>query len=162
MTFLKSSTSSPVIGNLYDTHSDSSIYSRTELLNEHIHSVCQCYPTLAAGATITAGAGAWTLSAAYAVVIPTNTIPYDFDIHFINVETLSANASYELVLYGGADGSEIEIGRVRFTRTAVNEAANNVVINTPVQAAGTQIKAKLASSNAAGPNVTVSLFYHRY
>ena len=148
-----------VIGNKTDTHSGDSLYGQVKVLNEHIHKPSQVYPTLASGVTVTAGA-AWTLGS-FAVIVPASTIGNDFDIHHISVENISANDVYELVLYSGADASEVEIGRVRFTKNANLDSVFNIPFQTPLTAADSQIKAKLASSVGSN-NVTISVFYHTY
>jgi hypothetical protein len=82
----------------------------------------------------------------------------DIDIHHVSVENLSANAVYELVIYD--DGGEV--GRVRFTKNANLDSVFNVPIQTPIIAADSIITAKLATNNAAGDTVTISIFYHTY
>jgi hypothetical protein len=127
---------------------------------QHIHQPAKCYPTLADGVTVTGGAGAWTLGD-FVEIVPVDTITTAFDIHWINFESASANDIYELVLYSGLGGAEVEIARVRTYKSATMSGANNVPIQIPVQYANTRISAKLASSSG-GDNVTVSLFYHQY
>lgn len=52
--------SSDVIGNKSDGHDGSSIYSKLEILEDHVHAPSKVYPTLAGGVTLTAGAE-WVL-----------------------------------------------------------------------------------------------------
>ncbi len=87
-----------------------------------------------------------------------DVIPLDFDVHFISVENLSANAVYELVLYD--DGTEL--GRCRVTKNAVQDGTMNVPMITPLCAAGSVITAKLSTENAAGDAAIISIFYHTY
>jgi hypothetical protein len=134
--------------------------SNIEILLDHIHMPCKVYPTLADGVTVTADATAWTLGA-FVVVVPASTITAGFDIHHISVEALSANDIYELVLYSGADLSETEIGRVRFTKNANQDGTMDVPFQTPINAANSQIKAKLAT-NAGSSTADISIFYHTY
>jgi hypothetical protein len=148
-----------VIGNKTDTHSGDSIYALEKLLTEHIHSPSKVYPTLASGVTVTAGA-AWTLGS-FVEIVPASTITSDFDIHFISIEAISANDVYELVLYKGALASEIEIGRVRFTKNANLDSVFNTPIQTGLIAANERISAKIASSVGSN-NATISIFYHTY
>jgi hypothetical protein len=150
-----------VIGNKTDTHVGTSLYSLLETINEHIHSQVRCYPTLANGIVVTGAVAAWTLGA-FAVVVPAGTITQDFDIHHINVAAYNANDTFELVLYKGADGAEVEIGRVRFTRTTNVGAPPHVPFQTAIIAANSQIKAKIASLNGTSNTATISIMYHHY
>lgn len=127
---------------------------------QHIHQPAKVYPSLANGVTVTGGVGAWALGN-FVEIIPANTITTAFDIHWINFESVSANDIYELVLYSGLEGAEVEIARVRTYKSATMTGANNVPIQIPVQYPNSRISAKLASSSG-GDNVTISLFYHQY
>lgn len=124
---------------------------------EHDHSASKVYPTLASGITVTAGAS-WVLGS-FATIVPASTIGEAFDIHHVSVEDISANDVYELVLYYGA--TDIEAGRVRFTRSAIQDSTMNVPFQTIVIPADSQIRAKLASATG-GDNVTISIKYHTY
>jgi len=132
-----------------------------EYLVDHIHSEQKVYPSMASGVTVTSSATAWTLGSA-ATIVPANAISSEFDIHWVNLEAESsaAGAVYELVLYG----NDTEIARCRFASIGVPATTifNSFKIITPVQAAGTTITAKLASSNAAADTVDISLSYHTY
>ena len=151
-----------VIGNKSDTHDGDSIYAHVETIDDHFHAVSMVYPTMADGVVVTATANKWTDLGSFAVIAATNAITDDFDIHYISVEDISANGVYELVLYGGADASEVEIGRRRFTQNAVQDPVINIPFQTPIIVANTQIKAKLASDNTNADTVTISLGYHEY
>ena len=151
-----------VVGNKDDSHSGNSLYANLKTVLEHIHSASKIYPSLANGVSVTAGA-AWTLGS-FVEIVPLSAITNDFDIHYVSIEDISANDVYELVLYSDADGtpgSEVEIGRVRFVRSAVQSATLNAPMRTPLIAANSQIKAKIASSGG-GNNATISIFYHIY
>lgn len=137
-----------------------SVFDMIHHIEEHLHSVAKVYPTQAAGVNVVAGA-AWALSAAIVEVIPASTITSPFDIHFVSVEGLSDNGVYELVLYSGGAGSEVEIGRTRFTKNAVQDGTVNAPMITPVQAANARIGCALACS-ADGADATFSLMYHCY
>lgn len=146
-----------VIGNRDDNVSTTTLSGRVHALEEHYHSASKVYPTLAAGVAITAGAVAWALSAGFTEIIPNAAIGTKFDIHYVSIEGLNTNAAYELVLYA----VEVEIGRCRFVKNAVQDGTVNAPIQTAIIPAGTQIQAKLADS-AGGSIATVSLFYHIY
>lgn len=157
---------SDVIGNKTDTASGGSIVALLksiiadqEIISDHIHSVGKVYPTLANGVTVNGGAGAWQLGNATAIV-PINTITSIYDIHYINIGAVSANDTYELALFSDA-ACTVEVGRIRFTRTAVQSGTSSTPMMTPLLAANTGIWAKLASATG-GDNVVMSLFYHTY
>lgn len=151
---------SEVVGNKNDT-TGNSIYGMLYRANKHFHSASIVRPSMAAGVTVTKSATPWTLGA-FATIVPTNSITAPFDIHSINFDSISANGVFEIVFYGGADGAEVEIGRTRFTRTTAADIANDSLFTTPVQAANTQIKAKLAGSSSGADTVVVSIRAHAY
>ena len=146
-----------VIGNRDDNSWTTTLAGRVHALEEHVHSASKVWPTEAAGVAITAGAIAWDLGAGFTEIVPNAQIGSKFDIHYVSIENLDTNAVYELVLYA----IEVEIGRCRFTKNAVQDGTMNVPMQTPILPAGTQIQAKLADS-AGGSIATVSLFYHEY
>ena len=130
------------------------------IIQDHIHGSSCVYPTLAVGTTVTGHATAWTLGAAFQEVIPASTIGSPFDIHHIDVEGISADGTYELVLYA----VETEIGRVRasFSGIANSIALASVPFQCKIQDADTQIQAKVASSSGGEDTITISLHYHTY
>jgi len=148
-----------VIGNKTDTSAGDSIYSHVHTLEEHVHSASIVYPTLATAVTVSAGAS-WVLGS-FVEIVPASTITSAFDIHYIYVDSISANDTYELVLYKGAESSEIEVGRVRFSKTAAQEGTDNQPFQTPLIAANERISAKVASSSGSN-NVSVGIMYHIY
>jgi hypothetical protein len=150
-----------VIGNKLDTHQGDSISADVHRVDEHLHSASKVYPTLADGVTLTAvnGAGTWTLGSLVEVV-PASTITNDFDIHFISIEDISANGVYEIVLYAGA--SDVEVARVRVTRTAIQDSTLNVPVQTTLIAANSRIRAAVASAADNGETIDISIFYHLY
>lgn len=151
-----------VVGNKDDEHNTMSMAGQIHELIEHTHKVAKTIPSGAAGVVVTAGdSEAWDLGS-FAVMAATNAIDEDFDIHFIVVEVMSANATYEIVLYAGADGAEVEIGRVRVVRVTNQVRSSHLAIQTPIIPANTQIKAKVMSSTGSTDAVTLTLFYHEY
>lgn len=144
-----------------DAQTVGTLFGRAKRNDEHQHSVCKVYPTLANGVVVTGAAGAWALGA-FVVIVPTNTITDAFDIHHINVAAYNSNDTFELVLYSGANGAEVECGRVRFTRTTNVGSPAHVPMQTPIIAANSQIKAKIASQNGTSNTATISIMYHTY
>jgi hypothetical protein len=149
------------IGADSDTEASTTIFGRVLVLEKHIHSSAKVYPTLANGVTVTGAAGAWALGA-FAVLVPANAITNDFDIHHINVAAYNANDTFELVIYSGANGAEVEIGRCRFTRLTNVGASPHIPMQTPIIPANTQIKAKIASQAGTSNTATISIQYHTY
>jgi len=157
---------SDVIGNKTDTTAGNSlvgllksVVADLHIVEEHFHGVAKVYPTLAAGVTVNTGVGAWALGNATAVV-PINTITDEYDIHYINVASVSVNDTYELVLFTDA-ACTVEVGRIRFTRTAVQSSTSSTPFMTPLIAANSGIWAKVASATG-NDNVVISIFYHVY
>ncbi len=146
-----------VVGNKLDTHAGSSLLGHAVNSNEHFHTPCQVYPTLAGGVAVGTGAGVWALSAAFVEIVPINTIALPFDIHWLCIEALSANDVFEIVLYA----VEVEIGRVRVVKNAQQDGTMNIPFQDIIVAANAQIQAKSACA-AGGESVTLSIFYHVY
>lgn len=130
---------------------------RIHIMQDHVHSASKVYPTLANPITVTGAAGAWTLGN-FVEVVPVNMITSPFDIHHINASNASAADNYELVLYAATT----EIGRVRFSRSSGLSTVNLLPFQCDIQAANTQIQAKVASSTGGADTVDISIFYHIY
>ena len=132
-------------------------YDILKVIEEHFHSSQNVYPTGAAGVAVLGGA-AWTLGN-FVEIIPANSIESDFDIHWINIEAVTAADTYELVLYAVTT----EIARVRFTVDGVpaNLILPTVRVQTPVTLKNTQIQAKVMTASGTD-TVTISLEYHTY
>ena len=151
-----------VIGNKLDDESGTSLFSHAYTSLAHVHSIQKVYPTLAAGITIASGAGAWALTSTFAVVVPTNGITDPFDIHAIHIGDFSANTTYELILYSGANSAEVICGSARFTRNSNSNGGSVVQFMTPLIAANSQIKCKLACAAGSAATATFSIIYHTY
>jgi hypothetical protein len=130
-------------------------------LLEHAHTPQLIYPPTAGSVTITAAAGAWT-HGGIVQVVPASTINSDFDIHWVLISALSANAEYEIILYSGAAAAEVEIGRCGAARNAVQSQEGNAPMMTALQPAGTRISASLASDTGVADTADIKLYYHEY
>jgi len=151
-----------VIGNKTDDELGNSLFSKLYILERHIHSPAKVYPTLA-GATVInkVNSSAWGLDALPTEIIPVNTITVPFDIHFMNLESTSANDQYELLLFKGLAGAEIEIARVSFERST-QSVDSSCPCQTELLPANTRISAKLTSLATSARNVSLKLYYHEY
>ena len=156
-----SGTKQRTVGVVGDTHADATLMGRTEMFVEHFHGIDAVTPSMGLGVLLASSALAWTLGD-FAVLVATNAIAGDFDFHWLNIEDASANGVYELVFYAGADASEVEIGRKRFVRETNKAARAGLQIMTPLLDANTQVKVKLASSNAVADTARISVDYHTY
>lgn len=146
-----------------DTNVDS-ILADVEILGDHIHGACEVYPKnngvapFEAGVSLPCGGVGAGVFGVATEILPAVATAREFDIHWINMEVLPANATYELVLYNGAT----EIGRVRFARLNNNEAVNGVPFMMNRVPAGTAITAKCCNSANDAGNLVISVFYHQY
>lgn len=151
------------LGLVTDYASHKTVLGYQNTLYQHVHSKAIVYPTLAVGKVVTGGVAAWAEGAAVEI-IATATTPFstsEFDIHFINFEAASANDTYELSLYSGADAS-VEIGRVRTKKYSATDGVVSVPIQIPPQSPGTKISAKVASASGGEDTVTISVYAHLY
>jgi len=151
-----------VIGNKTDDVLGNSIYSKLYILEKHIHSPAKVYPTLALATIINkVNSSAWGLDATFTQIIPLNTITVPFDIHFINLETISSNDQYELLLFEGGIGNEKEIARVSFER-GTSATDSSIPCQTELLAANSRVSAKLTSLATSARNISLKLHYHEY
>ncbi len=129
----------------------------------HIHGTSFVYPNHADGVTLTAGGGAWDLTGAITEIIPADTLlPYNFDLHWMNVDTISANGMVQIDIYAGESGSEVLIVSTRATRTAVQSFTGPKRIQIPQQPAGMRISCRASDSTAGALTCVVSLEGHYY
>ncbi|UCF50239.1 MAG: hypothetical protein JSU91_01805 [Thermoplasmatales archaeon] len=153
-----------VIGNKDDIPGQSfSLVDYSKTGYYHVHSPAVTYPRAADGVTVTAGnTGAWS-EGAKVEIIPANTITKPFDIHWALVSNVSAEDDYELRLYSGGVGEEVEISAVAFTRGASGLNANlQVRVQVPINAANSRISASLLCGDGDGATGIVKLYTHTY
>lgn len=149
-----------VLGNKTDTHDGDSTYAMLHTLDEHTHKEQKVYPELADPITLTSAGGAWNLGTIVEIV-PVNTITEDFDIHYIAFSSASATDDYEVKLYSGLGGSEVEIAATKTYKQAVQAGSAPSPITTPIQPANTRISAALATGTG-GDTIDMAIFYHEY
>ena len=129
----------------------------------HVHGQSWVYPVYANAVTLTSGSGAWNTGGSITEVIPASTLTTAaFDIHWINISNVSANAQYVVDIYAGGAGSEVLIGRTRGFRTSTFTTSQAKRIQIPQQPAGTRISCKLSDSSAGTITADVSFEGHYY
>lgn len=149
-----------VIGNKNDTHDGTSISAFAHTVDEHFHHSQLVYPTLADGVALATAAGDWALGT-ITEVVPANAITSDFDIHEIIAEDVNTqDKTYEIVIYSGA--GDVEVGRSRFAASANKGGVPNVTMQTPIIAANSRIRMRLAIQDGGSKTAVVSIRYHIY
>lgn len=129
----------------------------------HTHGKPFCYPDHADDVVLTAGAGAWDVSAALVEVVPKGVLNYAvFDIHWLNIADISENAQIQVDLFAGDVGEEVRISPSKTHRNAVQSQEGSKRIQIPQQPSGTRISARLSSSTANATTCAVSVEGHYY
>jgi len=116
------------------------------------------YPSMVNTTIYTAGVGTWQLGS-FVETIPVNTITTDYTITKIQCAAVSAVSSYEVVLYSGLAGSEIEICRTRLAAGTGTNAVLNLDVVTPILPANTRISAKIAYALGGTATLAMSVIY---
>ena len=129
---------------------------------EHIHSVQKTKPTLANSFVLTGGVAAWGVGAKLEI-FAANEVTHPFDIHWVGLGNVSdVGAVYEIILYSGLVGAEVEIGHCRVFRQANQAGTAPCPMMTPLLPANTRISAACASTNGGSKTIEVAFFYHEY
>jgi hypothetical protein len=148
------------IGNKNDTHDGTSLAAFAHTIDEHAHTAQMVYPTLADGISLATAAGDWALGA-LTQIVPASTIGDDFDIHEVVIEDVNTQGkTYELILYAG--GGDTEVGRTRFSASANKGGVPNATMQTPIIAADSRIRGRLAIQDGGSKTAVVSIRYHVY
>jgi len=161
-----------VIGNKTDKSfsnggSTPSIIGHLTAAYHHIHNGAKVWPTGAGnyGASpiqLTAGAEIWLHGAKTEIIPSVGGIGVWFDIHWVIASNSSDADDYELRVYSGAALNETELGRIAFSRNAVQDrSAAYVPIQVPPSPANTRISMSLASATP-GRTCDIKLYYHTY
>lgn len=135
-----------------------------QTLDDHIHSVTQCFPDQSDPVTISTGVAVWAQEAGFTEIIASADAPAvkKFDIHWGVIHDISATGNYQLCLFSGPSGSEFEIACLPFTRSVNQSEVGSVNMITPQQEPGTRISAKLASDNGVANTVGLKINFHTY
>jgi hypothetical protein len=126
----------------------------------HFHIPTKTYPTRADPVTIAAGAAAWNDFSNIVEIIPVNTIASVFHLEFALIDDISATGHYEIKLFKGLGGSEIEICHFGFSRTANQSNEGHHIVRAPHVAANERISAAISSNNAVADTIHLKLEYH--
>jgi hypothetical protein len=130
-------------------------------LEDHNHNNQLVYPTLADPPQLISGTGKWTLGN-FIELIPANAIAYPFDLHYFNTGIGSLVGTYEVHLFSGTVGSEVNFAKLRFARLSNQTGASPFPIMTPVFPANTRISGKLAVNATTQETLLCSFAYHHY
>lgn len=138
------------------------IFGNQHIQLDHIHSKQHTFPTQADSLVLTSGTADWAWGT-LTEIIPANTITAPFDIHWVGIGRVSAtDAVYEVELFAGAEGFEVEIGQFRVYRQATQSGAAPTPMQTPIQPANTRISARCAVEDGGDKTIGIALFYHTY
>jgi hypothetical protein len=130
-----------------------------QIVENHQHARQKVAPLGAAGIALVSGAGAWNLGNFSNDIIAAGAETEPFDLHGVDIEAPSANASYEIVFYFGA--ADTECGRATFTRTNPTTVSRSTTLMTHILPAGSRVRAKMRDSTGAS-SCTVKVWYHDY
>lgn len=129
----------------------------------HVHGRPFVRPDHADDILLTAGAGVWDLTGAIIEVIPANSLNVsEFDLHWINIHSISANGTIQIDIYSGEVGSEVLISSTKATRTAVQSQNGPKRIQIPQQVKNTRISCRLSDNTAGSITCRVSFEGHYY
>jgi hypothetical protein len=130
-----------------------------QIVENHLHAPQKVAPLGAAGVAVISAAGAWNLGNFSNDIIAAGAETEPFDLHGVDIEAPSANASYEIVFYFGP--VDTECGRVTFTRTNPTTVSRSTTLMTHILPAGSRVRAKMRDSGG-GNSCTVKVWYHNY
>lgn len=133
---------------------------RMHSVDEHGHSATKAYPTLADAPTVTAEAADWGTGGALVEIIPVDIIAAVFDIHYVNIERVSAARVYELFLYYGS--GDTLAGHVRITKSAGLDPVLDRNFQTIKIPANSRVRARLTSAGGVADEMDITVQYHEY
>lgn len=154
---------SDVVGNKTDDENGTSLYSKSYLVEKHLHGTGMIYPSLANGVTLTAvnDASNWSLGA-LTEIVPVNTITTPYDLHQVFIESASTDTNYQINFYYGA--SDTYATAYYCTRDSVGALTfiTNALTICPIIPANSRLRARVATPNNNGETITLKVFYHPY
>lgn len=146
----------PLEGQAVGTPVTGSVADKLSQLYNANYTQGRCYPTLAAGKTVVSGIN-WNLSAAFAVLVPINTIAVPYHVSAVIIETCSLDGQFEIAIYQGVANTLMATGRF----SSVTGYLLNPIIPIPSLrlVANTQLDMKVATSGGVAVTLTVSIIY---
>lgn len=133
-----------------------------EIVDDHLHPTETFVYPLTGTKTIEKVAASWGVYGAIVELIPANAIPKPFDLHFLNISSITANGSYHIGLYTGAVGAEVLAHEFPIVRTSVQSQEGPRNIITQRFAANTRISIALRGSPANVQSVDIIVTGHTY
>ena len=127
-----------------------------------MHSKSCTYPKLANSIQLQKATGVWAALPTPTEIIPASTVTSPFDLHWANINTISANGDYLVAFYKGAALSEIEICCIPVSRSAVQSQEGSVQLITELLDANERISAAISSSNNTQNTLNLKVIYHIY
>jgi len=130
----------------------------------HAHGDTIKFPLVSSGElfkTITSSATALT-HGAKVELIPANAVAVAFDIHWIEITAMSAQAEYEITVWAGASEAEQALTSVVVASSANFSREGSKAIMIPQQPANTRISVSIAKSSAGTGTMRVALEGHTY
>ena len=120
------------------------------------------YPSLADPISLYSTDVAWEIGSKVEI-IPASTITKDFVITGINIFSVSSSDVFEVIVYKGLSGSEVELGRVAYS-VAVPTVDLFVFVpfQTSIINANERISMALAGKDTASHQLRVKLQYFEY
>ena len=129
----------------------------------HVHGQGFVYPDHANNVVLTSSAAAWSETGGIVQVIPAGVLNLaNFDLHWINISAISANAEIQIDIFKGSPGSEIRLYAAKTHRNAVQSMEGSKMIHIPQQLAGERISCRLTDSSAGPITCGVSFDGHYY
>lgn len=116
----------------------------------------RCYPSLAAGKTVVSGIN-WVPSAAFAVLVPINTVAVPYHVSAVVIETCDTDGVYQLAVYHGV--ANTLMATIRFSYLGGFFGNSVYLLPSVLLAANEQLDMKLAISGGAAGTITCSVIY---
>jgi hypothetical protein len=157
-------------GNIIGSFFDQDSANRIEILEDHIHKRAITFPQGVSPIQLSTTNSAWSdFSNMIAEILSAGGVSSifaglgdTFDIHWAIISAISADDDYELKLYKGAAGSEVEIAHIPFTRNAVLSQEGAIPVQTPLMNTNERISGAIQSGGAAVRTAQVKLIGHVY
>ena len=117
-------------------------------------------PSGAVSLTLTSGGAPWT-PGAKVEFIAAGSVALVFHMRSATLSEPTVNAEYEVIVYKGLAGAEVEIARIDFVRTNVQNRSSFVTFSSEQVPAGTRISCAIQDS-VGGSSLNVKLGYHTH